>query len=273
MNSWWTTDSYRTERVIPNQFDTFEGPEGTAMVAVFKDGTTQPGWGESKFMANYNRKRFTEARFRQRYDAKDPFAYVMRSLSLVVIDIDGKNDGYEGVKSLYLENFPTLAETSKSGNGHHLYYSLGYGWDPVTGFGTFPDKTGFEPGVDIKNTGCVFHYTQQRWNDREIAPLPDHVHKRLSAAQARKAFTAQRLATLAAADPDDTEALMEKQELIDELKKPIKAGSRNTSLFAIGGKMKQAGIEFEDLVFERGIELGLDDNEMNKIVRNIQLYG
>ena len=86
---------------------------------------------------------------------------------------------------------PTLAETSKSGNGYHLFYLVSEDeWDPNAGFGMFGDRIGIEQGVDFRGTGCVYHYQSQRWNDRPLAELPDRIKDRLKAAQQRKAASA-----------------------------------------------------------------------------------
>ena len=61
---------------------------------------------------------------------------------------------------------PTLAETSKSGDGYHLFYLVDEEWDDEKGYGLLGDRIGIEQGVDIRATGCVYHHPQQRWNDR-----------------------------------------------------------------------------------------------------------
>ena len=62
-------------------------------------------------------------------------------------------------------------------------------------------------------------------------------------------------------------------ELIDELDKPIADGKRNNTLFAIGSKMKQAQIpNWDVLVGDRATQVGLDDDEIDKLISNINSY-
>ena len=63
-------------------------------------------------------------------------------------------------------------------------------------------------------------------------------------------------------------------ELLEELAKPIADGKRNNSLFAIGTKMHLAQVpDWEDKLRTRGDEVGLDEDELDKIVANILKYG
>ena len=63
-------------------------------------------------------------------------------------------------------------------------------------------------------------------------------------------------------------------ELLEELAKPIADGKRNNSLFAIGTKMRLAQVpDWEDKLRTRGDEVGLDEDELDKIVDNILRYG
>ena len=61
--------------------------------------------------------------------------------------------------------------------------------------------------------------------------------------------------------------------LIEDLKKPIPQGKRNNTLFAIGSQMATAQVpDWETLVFDRAVEVGLDNNEAHKLVDNIGKY-
>lgn len=275
--SWWETDSYTETGAIPPQLEQLEGPHDLALVKVFPDGTTQKGWGltgkdgEPGFMQRYTEGEFLPKRALYQYTHKDePFAFVMRSLQAVVVDIDGKNGGFAGVKQLGA--LPaTLSETSKSGNGYHLWYRMPEQWDDDEGYGMLPDAIGLVPGVDIRAVGCVFHHTQQRWNTRFMADMPQFLVDRLLEKKQKRAAQAANLMKISTLD--ETEQLLMHAELIAELNKPIKKGARNTTLFAIGGKLKQAGVpDWEKEVQRRGQEIGLDLNELDKIVDNINNY-
>src|SRR5690349_10217609 len=126
---WWRTDDYVESAPLPAHV--FEnpgviGPKGVALVRAWPSGMTDQGWGlQGKdggegFMPRYKRGEFLPRRILFGYDrGKWAFALVMRSVRLVCIDIDGKNGGFEHAKRLG-KLPPTLAETSKSGNGYHL---------------------------------------------------------------------------------------------------------------------------------------------------------
>src|SRR5690349_5727976 len=176
---WWRTDTYDYDVAVPNEFNEQEGPKGLALVKTWPDGRTQPGWGlqgrdgGEGFMPRYLRGEFNERRVVYGYEHdRWSFAFVMRSVALVCIDIDGKNGGLEHAKRLGALP-PTLAETSKSGDGYHLFYSVDEEWDDDRGFARLADRIGLEQGVDIRATGCVYHYDTQRWNGRVLAPLPE----------------------------------------------------------------------------------------------------
>lgn len=276
--SWWLTDVYQGEEAVPIALHDVAGPQGVALVRVTGDGKTTKGWGlQGKdgapgFMTLYKQEAFNARRVLYGYNLdKWAFAFVMRSLNIIVIDIDGKNGGLEHANELLGNAAPTLAEVSKSGNGYHLFYSTSEPWEELTGFGAFTDVIGVVQGVDIRATGCVYHYRQQRWNDRKIAPLPQHIHDRLKhKAQQRAASTA---AAKAITTLDPLERLMAHQQLIEELNKPIAGGKRNNTLFAIGSKMKEAGVEdWETLVGDRATQVGLDSAEADKLVTNIGNY-
>ena len=195
----------------------------------------------------------------------------MRSARAVCIDIDGKNGGFDHVVELgFLP--PTVAEISQSGNGYHLFYSVDDEWDPLLGFAKFSDAIGIVEGVDFRGTGCVFHKTTQRWNSRPLAPFPAHLEKQLLTRQQRRTRSSQEIKKMLQLDPEEI-AIMHDQ-LLDELKKPIPAGRRNQSLFAIGQKLKEAEVpDWESLILDRASQVGLDDDEGEKLVANISRYG
>src|SRR5690606_23965003 len=121
------------------------------------------------------------------------FAFVNRSMRVLTVDIDGKNGGLQHV--LALGNMPyTKAEISKSGNGYHLFFETDQVWDDEIGFDSFGDHIGIVQGVDIRDIGCVFHWKQQRWNDRPIAPLPDFLADLLTKKREMQRALAERVA-------------------------------------------------------------------------------
>ena len=66
---------------------------------------------------------------------------------------------------------------------------------------------------------------------------------------------------------------MMQDELVTDLKKPMVDGKRNTTLFAIGQRMKQANIaDWETLISDRAIEVGLDAEEADQLITNITRY-
>ena len=277
--SWWETEQYTDSTIIPAAFSELAGPSGVALVKAYDDGRTQVGWGlnppkdsNEGFMSRYLKTEFVAQRALYRYENKGaPFAFVMRSMRIMCVDIDGKNGGLEYAGRLGALPI-TLAETSKSGNGYHLFYSTDEEWDSETGFGLIPDQIGITQGVDIRGAGCVYHHDTQRWNGRPIAPLPEWLRDRLLEKQQRREASKaamQKISTL-----DEMEQLMAHSELLDELAKPIPAGKRNTTLFAIGAKLMQAGVpDWEKHVTERGAQINLPFDEVEKIVSNIENYG
>src|SRR6185503_17331686 len=148
---WWRTDDY-DGATRDATIASFAGPKGMALVRAWPDGRTDPGWGLTSpsgdgFMLRYMRGEFNERRVLYGYVRdKWAFAYVMRSLKLVVVDIDGKNGGLEHAKKLGMLP-PTMAETSKSGDGYHLFYEHDEPWDNDKGFGALSDRIGIEQGV------------------------------------------------------------------------------------------------------------------------------
>ena len=278
---WWMTDTYDLSQPVPAEFHRYGGPEGVGLVRAWPDGKTDPGWGlrkpedkeSSGFMWKYNRGTFADVPIVWGYQQKRwNFAFIMRSLKLVCIDIDGKNGGLLHAGKLGMLPY-TLAETSKSGDGYHLFYATSEDlWDEETGFAQFSDRIALEQGVDLRATGCVFHHPNQRWNRRPIAEFPAHLKTRLES-HAQKA-AAQIAAILSTIDmQDDVEVAIMQDNLLDDLKKPIPAGRRNTTLFAIGQQMKLALVpKWEKHLFDRATELGLDSVEANKLVANVRKY-
>ncbi|MGV0949432.1 MAG: bifunctional DNA primase/polymerase [Azonexus sp.] len=277
---WWLSDTYDEEIPVPvGQLEPHAGPKGIALVRTWKDGTTDPGWGlQSKdgkpaFMEKYAKGRFQMSPILHGWvQNRNAFAFVMRSMRVVCIDIDGKNGGIEHAASLGMLP-PTLAETSKSGDGYHLFYKVSEDeWDPDAGFAAYADRIGIEQGVDFRGTGCVYHYPSQRWNRRHIAELPIRIKDRLLAHQQRKAATAAVITkTLELEDPE--EVLIMQADLLQDLKKPIPAGRRNNTLFAIGQQLKLAQIpNWEKHLHDRALAVGLDQDEADKLVNNVSRY-
>ncbi len=269
---WWRTDDYVVDLPMPEAFTNLSGPLGVALVRAFPDGRTDAGWGDETFMAKYLAGDFIDRRALYGYSrGKHAFAFIMRSLKLICVDIDGKNGGLEHAKKLGALP-PTTAETSKSGDGYHLFYLVDDLWDETHGYGLLTDRIGVEQGVDIRSTGCVYHHDTQRWNDRAPAPLPDYLRKILLAKQQERAHRAAHVAKVIDSQ-DETEILLMRDQLTADLAKPIPDGKRNNTLFAIGQQMKQAQITgWEDLITERAIEVGFDTDEIEKLVNNIARY-
>lgn len=266
-------EQYKHDAPYLPEFEELAGPKGLALVAAYPNGSTTRGWGSEKFMQNYKKGTFRTGPVLHNYrKGKSNFAIVMRSVQLVCIDIDGKNGGIEHAAQL-LGNVPkTLAETSKSGNGFHLFFKYEDEWDKELGFNLYPDSISIVQGVDVRATGCVYHHPQQRWNDEEIAPLPKWIADRLlKKIQLRRA---QAKAAAAIPELDPEEILMQQDALIEQLKAPIDAGKRNNTLFAIGTQLKLANVpNWEGLVADRADELGLPWEEAQKLVNNIATYG
>jgi hypothetical protein len=270
---WWETDTYNKDAALHPLLLNEAGPNGVALVRAFKDGKTDAGWGGDQFMDRYNKHLFDPSRKIPGYDAgQHAVAVVMRSVRLVCIDVDGKNGGLDHVGSLGALP-PTLAETSKSGNGYHLFYATTEDeWDDEKGFALFRDRIGIKQGVDIRATGCVYHHHNQRWNKRPIAELPVHLATQLRE-QIHKAEATVAAITKILDSGDQEEVLIMQDQLTDELKKPIPEGKRNNTLFAIGSQMYLAQVPMWDAkVYQRAIDVGLDDHEAVKLVANIKRY-
>lgn len=276
---WWQTDSYDDDVPVPGFVEKLAGPNGLALVKAWPDGRTDKGWGlqpppgsDDGFMPRYNRGEFNPRRVLYGYNkGKWAFAYIMRSVRLVCIDIDGKNGGLEHASRLGALP-PTLSETSKSGDGFHLYYAVDEEWNLETGYGHLGDRIGIEQGVDIRATGCVYHHSQQRWNHRAPVQLPAHLYEALTARDQKVAASKARIHSVLDSQ-DELEILMLHDELVSELAKQIPAGKRNNTLFAIGSQMAEAGvIDWEILLKDRADALGLPTEEADKLVANIQKY-
>ena len=242
---------------------------------VFDDGTTAPGWGGKSFLDKYKKRGFDQRRAVAMHDRKGtPFALVMRSLSMVCLDIDGKNGGLASAAAL---NLPvTMAETSKSGNGYHLFYLVDDSWNPTFGFERLRDRIGWRTGIDVRATGCVFHYSSQRWNSSRPVLLPQDILLDFEQVRDDLAAREEYITTLRqSTDPDDVMEFMMLQTTIQSrLSAPIPSGKRNNTLFAIGAEMKIAGITgWAEQVYNRAVEVGLADDEAEKLVRNIERYG
>ena len=165
---WYRKASQYTLTDEPPEIKAHAGRYGVPRVDVKPDGSTERGlWGKADFDRSYatgHLDTWPEA----------PFAYVMRGLDMVCVDIDGKNDGWTVAADLDLP--PTLSETSKSGKGVHLWYSVPAG-HPAR------DRVGCPArGVDIKAAGIVYHHGSQRWNDLVVAAAPEWLLRALSEA-------------------------------------------------------------------------------------------
>jgi hypothetical protein len=276
---WWKTDNYALDIPIPADLIAASGPTGIAIVPSWDNGSTGRGWGmKSKdggptFMELYPKKHFMAGKTILGYN-KDMwnFAFIMRSMRVLAIDIDGKNGGIEAAPGFLGNCPPTLAETSKSGTGLHLFYLTPDTWDPAKGFGMFDDFNGVAQGVDIRDTGCVYHHKAQRWNGRPMVALPDHITQQL-AAKRKYRIDARAAAVVDTSTMTTDEVLMAHEHLLEELAKQIPVGMRNTTLYAIGAQLAVAEVDgWEDHITKKGEDIGMPDEEVNKIIRNIIAY-
>lgn len=276
---WWQRlESYTKPDLMPPAFERVEtGPKGVALVRAWESGKTSEGWGlvgrdgSPGFMPRYLKGEFEARRHTHGYPDSWNVALVMRSMNLVCLDIDGKNDGFNGARRLGSLP-PTMAEVSKSGNGVHLFYTIEDTWDAALGFASLGDRIGIEQGVDFRGTGCVYHHPQQRWNDLAPVPLPKHLYTVLKKREQKQTQNTEALVKILKSN-DPLEVLMLQEELIADLNRPIDEGKRNNTLFAIGTKMKTARVpDWEDLVMTRATQVGLGADEAGKLVRNINSY-
>lgn len=269
---WWQTDKYEEEMWIPPEFEEYSGPHGVGIVKAWPNGATVKGWGEDDFMKNYRRNLFRYQNAKLHYEEQNlPTAFLMRSMQIVCIDIDGKNGGFEHAQELLGNAPPTLAERSKSGNGYHLFYLAPDTWDQSLGFAMFSDSIGIVTGVDIRATGCVYHWEHQRWNNRSIVELPQWIHDKLSR---RERIRRERQQLIIEIDTiGETEKLMLHDSLLEDLKRDIPEGKRNTTLFALGSQMLEAKVpEWDLLIEQRAAQLGLGIVETDKLIQNISRY-
>jgi hypothetical protein len=266
-------EKYDKDVAIPSELVKYSGPKGVAVLRAWPDGKTTKGWGDTTFMDLYMKGRFSGRPVLPGYEqGRWALAYVMRSMRLVCLDIDGKNGGFDGVKKLGMLPY-TLAETSKSGNGYHLFYAIPDDiWDLDKGYAQLPDRIALQQGVDLRGVGCVYHYPQQRWNDRPILPLPSYLHQQLLARKASAASVVDEIIKLLDAG-DPLEVAVMQDNLVTDLNKAIPAGRRNTTLFAIGSQMYLGQVPgWKKLVHDRAIDLGLDIDEADKLISNIEKY-
>ena len=269
---WWELEEYPVDQMF-EALEPYAGPNGVAVVKAFDNGRTSSGWGlkgkdgTPEFMPIYRKSGFVQSRLVRGYQ-KDLYsvAVVMRSTRLVCIDIDGKNGGLQAVRQLGPLPY-TLAETSKSGTGYHLFYSLPDEWDDTVGFDMIPDQIGIVQGVDIRGVGCVYHFQQQRWNTRAVAEAPDWLIERLLVR--KRLREKKRQATqLIIESGDPIEMQMLHTSLLSDLAADIPAGRRNNTIFAIGTELKNSQYpQWEDAVRNRGAEVGMGDAELHKIGR------
>jgi len=277
---WWSTDSYEDDTAVPFTMLDHSGPHSVALVKTWRSGQTSAGWGmQGKngapgFMELYNKDvTFNQRRILHGYNQdKWSFAFVMRSVNVVAIDIDGKNGGLDHAEELLAGAPATLSETSKSGNGYHLYYYTDDTWDETEGFGAYADHIGIVQGVDIRGVGCVYHHNTQRWNNREMAKLPQHIADRLKQKSARRQQMHTHIEKVLETE-DIEEILIMQDDILEELAKPITIGKRNNTLFAIGQKLKKAQIsDWPDKLAQRAQQLGLAADEADKLVNNVRMY-
>ena len=267
----WFEDAkqYVVPDPVPDEFTDY----GTlSLVRVGSGGKTESGWGAKDFVANREAGRFGAQRSIDAFmKFRQPFAFVMRSVPFVAVDIDGKNGGIQTATILRLPR--TLAETSKSGNGYHLFYRIPMArWNAKRGFDDLEDHNGIIPGVDIRGTGVIFHHDTQRWNMEPIADLPMSLYDLLT--RAKEIRHNAKVTRNGAEGLDEDELVLVHDRLTNQLAGPAKVGTRNQRLFAIGTQMYATHYpEWDVRVIERGRELGLGEQELDSIIQNIIKYG
>jgi len=266
---WFQDNSQYTDAVpLPEAFYQFGS---LALVRLLPNGKTETGWGAADFMENLSKGKFALQKSISYYERfKQPFAIIMRSIPYVAIDIDGKNGGVEIARVLQLP--PTLAERSKSGNGYHLFYEVeGAKLDARRGYNEMEDHNGIVRGVDVRGSGVVYHYPGQKWNTLDVAPLPRSLHDLLTNAQdVRRTVRLTKNGT-EALGPDELVIIHDR--LRTQLEMPAKEGTRNQRLYAIGSQMYASNFpEWDREIYDRGDELGLPQDEVTGIIRNILKY-
>ena len=110
-----------------------------------------------------------------------------------------------------------------------------------------------------------------------MAPLPERLREILTAKKERRQALKIIKPLVITDDMEEDElmaALLQKDTLLKELANPLPPGSRNNNLFAIGSKLKVAQVEnWQDKVRARADKVGLDEDEVDKLVTNIERYG
>jgi len=268
MSEWFEDNSqYVNGEAVPDQL---QYPH-LSLVSLYPNGKTQPVWGAASFVDNQKRGKFRSDVVINRFNKQQmPFGIVMRSLPMICVDVDGKNGGIQTAALLGLTN--TFGERSKSQNGYHLYYSIPYTrWNPERGYDEFPDIIGLIPGVDIKGTGVVFHYGNQLWNSQDVAIAPASLLELIGKVRDIKRQT--RLTKSGVSDMDSDELVIIHDELRERLASKFEPGKRNTKLYAIGSQMQAAFYPAWDIaLYDRGIEIGLEIEEITDIINNIEKY-
>jgi len=260
-------EQYTNPAGLPLQFPAYWD---LALVHVYDDSATTTGWGRESFMKNLVAGKFRPQGYLKRFGHGRAFGIVMRSVPLLCIDIDGKNGGFQAARVLELP--PTLAETSKSGNGLHLFYQVPgeVNWHEKYGYEEVPDVIGLLPGVDVKATGIVYHYPQQRWNGAEIAFAPTGVMRLLDSRKRTLELSKQRVQASKLLDPEERAILAD--ELMDELQRPLPDGRRNTTLFAWGCKADGVVKDWPLHLHLRGEQARLSSSELVQIIKSVQSY-
>lgn len=266
---WFQSGGYNVSSPVPDEFADY----GTlSLVRVGSGGKPESGWGAKDFVTNREAGRFAVERSVSAFRKfKQPFAFVMRSIPHVCVDIDGKNGGIQTAQVLKLP--PTLAETSKSGNGYHLFYRIPMAkWHPKFGYDDVEDHNGIIPGVDIRGTGLVYHHENQRWNSASIAMLPMSLYGLLTRAKEIRHSAKLTRSGTESLDPD--ELVIVHDGLAAHLAQPARVGTRNQRLYAVGAQMYAAGYpDWDTALTLRGEELGLGVSEVERIIENIIKYG
>jgi len=241
-----------------------------ALVHVTGDGSTTSGWGREAFMENYRNGKFKPEGYLRRFAHGRAFGFVMRALPVFCIDIDPKHGGLQSAKILELP--PTTAETSRSGEGYHLFYTKPHAeWDERYGFEELGDSNGILPGIDIRYVGIVYHYPQQRWNRLAVAHAPDGIIKLMAARKRSQEISKELSRAQKNLDPEERAILAD--ELLEELQKAIPEGRRNNTLFAWGCKADGIVKDWPLHLHHRGEQAGLDSSELVQIIRSVQKYG
>ena len=252
-------------------------PSTLSLLQVIKQGddvVTSKGWGRNQFMENYKEGKFKPEKYLRRFEFGRPFGFIMRSLPMVCVDIDGKNGGLSSARALNLP--PTLAERSKSGNGYHLFYRVPESsWDEEYGYDEWPDFLGIVPGVDLRATGVIYHYPTQRWNSLPIASLSRGVERLMTARlKSRESYLQRKEEQSKALESmDEMDLILLQSDLLEKLKAPMQPGDRNRRLYSWGCEAYGIVKDWELSLVWRGQQVGLDIDELASIVKNVVKYG